>query len=651
MDVEYWADYQNDPEIGGFGQPYAPFGFNSYMDTEDVGRSEAIRRELMAPGDSVATPAAIAERAKSPHSNLKASVKNMDPSIFETLKARLEARSEERATRAAIALEEEARAEETGLWRLMDRINLFSDAAEGVLGVLGAITSIGQVASQLERSADRRSERGTDFIMGIEIVGDVIGFLGDTIFRRGRIASAAYNPDQPRSPGGANGGQWVKADTPSRLKAASAIVIAKQFEAENKEIRARMANLEGTLSLIKADVDRSFTVQVATELPSKDEALEIWKESKRASNRRALEDGTYKEARGYNLSEDSIENMKFEDVFRVIERDTGFFDPSIISPGEREKMVKFLSVSNKVALIEGEAFKYGAAPDPADLEDPIAFIESIGGDEYLESESGRALIIDTMQSERDKLWRERQAVSREFYIAEETLAKKRLALKPRVKELIEIPKGRRGKLNYNWQGGGIADEEERDQAMVKVMTGSQQFARFVSPKVISKINAKAHGGNVEVLYESGTRAYFKSSPSSGGWKKGLDIYSVRLDPQSPAATVAHEFAHAIEYADPRTLRATKSFLRMRANGAPPIPLKSLGNAYRGDEYAYEDNWEARGGSIYSGKSYVEATELLSMGLNRIVRDPVSFAALDPEYFSFVVQTLHGDTYTPQNDPE
>ena len=42
----FWVE-MNDPSIGGFGLPYAPFGFNSYMDTEEVSVAEA--RELGLP--------------------------------------------------------------------------------------------------------------------------------------------------------------------------------------------------------------------------------------------------------------------------------------------------------------------------------------------------------------------------------------------------------------------------------------------------------------------------------------------------------------------------------------------------------------------------------------------------------------------------
>jgi hypothetical protein len=45
-DREWWADFQNDPLIGGFGVPWPPYGFNSAMDQQDVSREEAKRLGL-----------------------------------------------------------------------------------------------------------------------------------------------------------------------------------------------------------------------------------------------------------------------------------------------------------------------------------------------------------------------------------------------------------------------------------------------------------------------------------------------------------------------------------------------------------------------------------------------------------------------------
>lgn len=54
-DLDFWLS-MNDPDIGGFGVPYGPWGFNSGMDTEDVGRDEAEELGLIGKDEQVENP-------------------------------------------------------------------------------------------------------------------------------------------------------------------------------------------------------------------------------------------------------------------------------------------------------------------------------------------------------------------------------------------------------------------------------------------------------------------------------------------------------------------------------------------------------------------------------------------------------------------
>lgn len=48
-------------------------------------------------------------------------------------------------------------------------------------------------------------------------------------------------------------------------------------------------------------------------------------------------------------------------------------------------------------------------------------------------------------------------------------------------------------------------------------------------------------------------------------------------------------------------------------------------------------------AYYNGKKYDHpSTEILSMGLEMLYLDPVTFARVDPEYFKFIVGVLRGD---------
>ncbi|MCD8062076.1 MAG: hypothetical protein LUE13_07045 [Akkermansiaceae bacterium] len=69
----------------------------------------------------------------------------------------------------------------------------------------------------------------------------------------------------------------------------------------------------------------------------------------------------------------------------------------------------------------------------------------------------------------------------------------------------------------------------------------------------------------------------------------------------------------------------------------------------------EDDWIKRGGSAYTGKIYLPgyhpsmskdmfsakstSTEILSMGIQRMLESPVKFQREDPEFFNFIKKQL------------
>ena len=93
QDYEYWARYQNSRDIGGFEVPWAPFGYNSYMQQQPVSRAECEELGLLKPGDVVRP-----ERGKAFGLNLEedykrgkgtASTRQMSQPVKETLLDRL----------------------------------------------------------------------------------------------------------------------------------------------------------------------------------------------------------------------------------------------------------------------------------------------------------------------------------------------------------------------------------------------------------------------------------------------------------------------------------------------------------------------------------------------------------------------------------
>jgi hypothetical protein len=108
--------------------------------------------------------------------------------------------------------------------------------------------------------------------------------------------------------------------------------------------------------------------------------------------------------------------------------------------------------------------------------------------------------------------------------------------------------------------------------------------------------------------------------------------SIHLQPGVvDVSTAIHELAHHIEGDHPWILELSKRFIARRARGGPPERLKDItGHNYEHNEITHRSNWSTRGGSHYIGKFYgpslqrATATEAISMGLERLYREPDAF---------------------------
>ena len=133
--------------------------------------------------------------------------------------------------------------------------------------------------------------------------------------------------------------------------------------------------------------------------------------------------------------------------------------------------------------------------------------------------------------------------------------------------------------------------------------------------------------------------------------------NIKISDQHAPSVVAHELAHAIEFSNPDVLRKSAAFLYDRGEGMPAKSLSKLepGVKYKSVEKALEDKWKERGGRAYIGKVYVrgyhsemkredfvanvQGSEILSMGIQRLLEDPVRFRQQDPDYFNFIKSQL------------
>jgi SPP1 gp7 family putative phage head morphogenesis protein len=196
---------------------------------------------------------------------------------------------------------------------------------------------------------------------------------------------------------------------------------------------------------------------------------------------------------------------------------------------------------------------------------------------------------------------------------------------PQILAAIRRPAKDRLKLSVHEMGSGVPTDVQN-----KVNNALDNFQSLVHPDIIKAMNSRALRVNA-----TADRAHFK-------WGE----YSINLSKSGHSAsesTILHEITHAIEYAVPDISTKTRQFLRKRADGEEVEKLSKLtGNPnYRDDEVAWKDKWVEKGGDHYMGKKYIGApTEILTMGIERLVKDADAFRRKDPEYFEFMVRTLN-----------
>ncbi len=181
----------------------------------------------------------------------------------------------------------------------------------------------------------------------------------------------------------------------------------------------------------------------------------------------------------------------------------------------------------------------------------------------------------------------------------------------RAREAVSIPAAERGAVT-------ITTRNAKPLAAY-VKKGGDLAARYTAKALLPSVGVKSLRGR---------RAFHRDG-------------TIHVNTSTPLSTVAHEITHATEQQSPTVLQAARDFLLRRGGGQPTISLRrATGLGYRADERAWEDEWVARGGNLYAGKDYgPRATEILTMGIERLHADPVAFRRDDPDYFEFVVKTL------------
>ena len=132
-----------------------------------------------------------------------------------------------------------------------------------------------------------------------------------------------------------------------------------------------------------------------------------------------------------------------------------------------------------------------------------------------------------------------------------------------------------------------------------------------------------------------------SGMPKAAWGKG----HIMLQPYSHTGVIVHELGHWMEDCSDDIARKIRAFLVRRAGTEELQSLQNLspGRSFRASEVAVRDNFiDPYIGKYYGASggrqgdwSQVVASEVLSMGLQYMYEDPLTFARKDPEMFDLI----------------
>lgn len=122
---------------------------------------------------------------------------------------------------------------------------------------------------------------------------------------------------------------------------------------------------------------------------------------------------------------------------------------------------------------------------------------------------------------------------------------------------------------------------------------------------------------------------------------------IHMPKRSQRSSYAHELGHWIGHSDKHIHDRAEEFLLHRWSGAEPTGLPGSGTQF-GVELYLPDEWMDKymgkwyGSPVDVGPGKSRATEIVSMGVEWLHKNPREFAQRDPEMFNFIVALLRGE---------
>ena len=228
--------------------------------------------------------------------------------------------------------------------------------------------------------------------------------------------------------------------------------------------------------------------------------------------------------------------------------------------------------------------------------------------------------IDKRMRERIAMGRNRPAVDHELAAASEEYQKSsKEADQQREKAWNALKLEKPGTMNLKAAGGTTKNQLTKE---------ASEGAKWIEERFAGSVNAYLH-------VDKDIRAY-----AAGNY--------IHIAKDDSTRVIIHELGHVIETQNEQVRLAANAFLHGRTRGAELELLKRLlpSSGYDQTEESYgPDNWEKAFGykrACYIGKTYpANCTEVVSMGIEQMYRDPIGFAHNDPEYFKLIAAILDG----------
>jgi hypothetical protein len=224
------------------------------------------------------------------------------------------------------------------------------------------------------------------------------------------------------------------------------------------------------------------------------------------------------------------------------------------------------------------------------------------------------------------------------------LAREKKTTQDRVAEILRA----RDPVQFGWTApdpGAKSDDGPLAPPMAKTRKAIDDATAWLSRVV------EQGGGPAVLEAKIGAGDAYRAHWDEGG----RDGYNMQVKVGESPDVVVHEFGHALDarlrLEKSQVVERSREYLMSRVD--PSKPKFKLRDRYPGS--AYED-WEecfeadfarafdrgSRSSGDYTARDYGNrATEVLSMGLQELYRDPAGFAARDPEYCKFVLGILDG----------